>query len=114
MIIATVTGNLGGDAERKTVGHAGDTVTEFSVGSSKKVRDENVTTWVRCQLWGKRGDALAQYLTKGRHVTVVGELSARLYTNKDGATRQSVELRANDIDLGPAPKPRNDEGGEQW
>ena len=98
MIVTTVTGNLGKDAETKTVGSNGDFVASFSVASSKKVKGETVTQWVNCSLWGKRGEALAKFLKKGTPVTVVGELSARMY---DGQNEKglSVDLRVQDIAL---------------
>src|SRR6478736_4051626 len=46
MISATIIGNLGRDAETKTVG--GTTVTSFSVASSTKVKGEDATNWVTC------------------------------------------------------------------
>lgn len=99
MISATITGNLGRDAEIKTT-QSGDTICEFSVASSRRAKGgKDETTWVKCSLWGKRGQALSQYLTKGARVAVVGELSVREYAKKDGTKGVSIEVRASDIDL---------------
>lgn len=92
MIQAFVTGNLGKDAEMRQAGK--DSVCSFSVASGRKVKGEEQTTWVRCSLWGKRGEALAQYLTKGSKVAVAGELSTREYQGK-----MYVELRVAEIEL---------------
>jgi len=43
---------------------------------------------------GKRGDALAQYLTKGASVTVVGEFTLGEYDGKP-----QLNVRANEITL---------------
>lgn len=96
MMNATVTGHLGSDAETKQVGS--DSVTTFSVASSRKTKDGEETTWVRANLWGKRGESLRQYLTKGSSVTIVGELTLREYT-KDGVTKSSLDMRVADIAL---------------
>lgn len=96
MFYATISGNLGGNAETKQVGT--DSVTTFSVASSRKVKGEEKTTWARCNLWGKRGEALSQYLTKGTPVTVIGDLSTSQY-EKDGTTRFSLDIRVSDIKL---------------
>lgn len=96
MIFATVTGHLGKNAETREAGK--DLVTSFSVASSKKIKGEEVTVWVTCNLWGERGTKLAQYLTKGSAVTVVGELSTREYEGKNGKGF-SVELRVSDVAL---------------
>lgn len=90
MITAVVTGNLGRDAEVKDT-RVGK-VCSFSVASNKG-RDSD-TTWVRCSLFGKRGESLAQYLSKGTKVAVAGELSTHEYQGKT-----YLELRVSDIDL---------------
>ena len=92
MISATVSGNLGKDAETRNAGSG--TVTNFSVASTARVKGEKVTTWVRCALWGKRGESLQRYLTKGTRLAVSGSLSTREH---DGKTY--LELEAHDVDL---------------
>jgi single-strand DNA-binding protein len=95
MIVATVVGNIGKDAELR---HAGDTpVCSFSVASNRKVKGEDETTWCRVSVWGKRGETLSQYLTKGKKVVVVGELSTRDY---DGKTY--IEIRADQVEFAGA------------
>jgi single-strand DNA-binding protein len=97
MISTTVAGNLGKDAELRHTPN-GDSVCSFSVASNSKRGDKDVTTWVRCSLWGKRGTALMQYLTKGTRVAVSGSLSLREY-DKDGEARTSLELNVQDVAL---------------
>jgi single stranded DNA-binding protein len=97
MIHTTVTGNLGKDAETRQVGD--DSVTSFSIASNEKVKGEKITTWVRASIWGKRGSALAQYLTSGTKVCIVGTASLRSYQGKDGASQTSLEVRVIAIDL---------------
>jgi single-strand DNA-binding protein len=80
MIQAFITGRLGKDAELRQAGR--DNVCSFSVASGRKVKGEETTTWVRCSLWGKRGEALVQYLTKGTKIAVGGELSTREHNGK--------------------------------
>lgn len=92
MIQAFVTGNLGKDAETRQAGS--ETVTSFNVASNRKAKGNDVVTWIGCSLWGKRGEALKQYLTKGTKVAVSGELSTREYQGKT-----YVEVRVAEIDL---------------
>jgi single-strand DNA-binding protein len=92
MIVATVAGNIGKDAETRQAGK--DTVTSFSVASTEKSGDKKTTTWVDCSIWGKRGSALAQYLTKGSSVSVVGGLSTHEHNGKT-----YLKLRVDHIDL---------------
>lgn len=92
------TGNLGADAEsRFTPG--GDAVVSFSVGVKSGYGDKATTTWARCQLWGKRGESVAPYLTKGQLVGVSGEVSMREWQDNGGQKRSSLEVRVNDLTL---------------
>lgn len=90
----TIIGNLGSDVTTKTVGT--NTVAEFNVATSKKVKGESVTTWFRVSAWGKLGELAAAYLSKGRKCMVVGELNGRAYT-KDGEAKVSLDIFANEV-----------------
>lgn len=96
MIAATVCGNLGRDAELRDT-RAGS-VLSFSVASSQGKRGEETTTWVRCSLFGKRAEALAQYLTKGTRVAVAGSMSLREYEGRNGPGT-SLELLVSEVQL---------------
>ena len=50
-------------------------------------------------MFGKRGEALAQYLTKGQSVTVVGSVTEREWQDKEGAKRKSMDVRVSEIAL---------------
>jgi len=65
------TGNLGRDAEQKFI-PSGDSVVSFSVAVKSGYGDKATTTWAKCTMWGERGEAVAQYLTKGQLVGVSG------------------------------------------
>ena len=65
----TIAGNIGRDAVvRRT--NAGDAVAGVPVAVEERNGQDRRTLWFDCSLWGKRGEALAQYLTKGSRVTV--------------------------------------------
>ena len=105
----TITGTLGRDLELRKMPN-GDSVGSFSVADSQG--REKPTIWWNCQLFGKRADSLAQYLTKGQQVTVVGNITEREWTAQDGTKRKQMDVRVNDIALqggkreGAAPAPQ--------
>ena len=88
----TIAGRLGRDAELRTTN--GDPVLGFTVAVDARKGRDKVTNWWRVSLWGKRGEALAQYLTKGTSVTVTGEFSLDEYDGKP-----QLNIRANEIAL---------------
>jgi single-strand DNA-binding protein len=76
-----IAGNIGKDAETRTT-QGGDTVTSFNVAVEDRSGKEKVTLWFTCSMWGKRGDIMRQYLTKGSKVAVSGDLSTREHEGK--------------------------------
>ena len=92
----TIVGGLGRDAEIKYLNN-GDPICNFSVADSQG-RDKG-TIWWNCTLFGKRAEALSQYLTKGQSVTVVGTITEREWTDKTDTKRKSMDVRVNDIAL---------------
>jgi single-strand DNA-binding protein len=112
MNVWNFTGNIGRDAETRFT-PAGDAVTGFSVAVKAGYGDKATTTWVNCNIWGKRGETLAQYLVKGALVGISGECSLREYQDKEGQKKASLDVRVNDVTLlgkKPEGKPSRDEG----
>ncbi|MHB9879137.1 single-stranded DNA-binding protein [Pacificimonas sp. ICDLI1SI03] len=80
MQIITIAGRIGRDAETNSPN--GKPVCNFSVAVDQGFGNNKSTNWFRCALWGQRGEKLAQYLTKGSSVTVVGTLRIGEYQGK--------------------------------
>lgn len=93
----TITGNITRDAEVRHI-PSGDAVASFSVADNQG-KDKQAIFW-NCSLFGKRAESLAQYLTKGQAVTVVGTISEREFTDKNtGQPRKAMDVRVNDVAL---------------
>ena len=89
----TISGNIGKNAETRQTQN-GDSVTGWTVAVEDRQGKEKTTLWFDCTLWGKRGETLAQYLTKGSKVSVSGDLSKREYDGKTYLT-----IRADQVTL---------------
>lgn len=98
MNVWVFSGRLGGDAEQRFT-KAGTEVCQFSVATEAGYGERKSTTWARCTLFGKRGDALMPYLVKGQQVVVSGELALREWDNRDGVTKSSLEVKVNNVTL---------------
>lgn len=98
MNVWSFTGNLGGDAETRFTS-GGDAVTSFSIAVKSGYGEKATTVWAKCAIFGKRGESVSQYLTKGTQVGVSGELSMREWEDKEGGKRTSLEVRVNDVTL---------------
>lgn len=90
MISITIAGNLGADAELKMT-QGGQAILNLRVAAKDS---KGTTEWFRCALWGKRGEAIAQYLRKGTKVTIVGELA---FTEYNGQRQYEVSVNAIDF-----------------
>ena len=102
----TIAGGLTRDAVLRRT-QSGDPILGFSVGVSEG-RDKP-STYFDCSLFGKRGEVLAQYLTKGSKVTVCGDLSTREHEGKT-----YLQVRADQVTLqggGNRDKPESGGGG---
>src|SRR5262245_53973502 len=107
-------GHLGRDAE--TAYTASQTsVTKFSVATNRRWKDQQSgewkeeTDWSRVVLW--RGENVAPYLTKGKHVYVEGRLRNYSYDDKDGKKVYATEVVAEDVILLGG---RGEGGGEDY
>ena len=87
-------GRLGRDPEM-TYTPNGMAVCKFSLATSKKRKDgSELTAWHRCTAFGKTGEIIGQYMSKGRELYVEGELQYGQY-EKDGVTRYTTDIIVN-------------------
>ena len=87
----TIAGNIGKSAETRRTPN-GDAVTSWSLAVEERKGSEKRTIWFDCSLWGKRGESLAPYLTKGGKVAVSGELSTREHDGKTYLTVRAEQV----------------------
>jgi single-strand DNA-binding protein len=92
----SVSGNLGKDSEMRHLAN-GDAICSFSVADS--MGKDKATIWWNCSLFGKRAEALSPYLMKGQQVTVIGNVTEREWTDKEGGKRKSMDVRVSDVAL---------------
>lgn len=120
-------GNLTHDPETRSTPN-GVTVCSFTIAVNRRFASqggEKQTDFFRINAWRQLGDLCARYLTKGRKVAVIGELQARTYEAKDGTTRLSLDVSADEVEfLSPkgqedgsanysAPRPQQSHGSSQ-
>ena len=87
-----IAGNIGKDAVLRETQNG--SVLGFSVAVEDRTGKEKRTIWFDVSMFGKRGEALKQFCTKGTRVCVCGDFSTREYEGKTYLT-----VNASDITL---------------
>ena len=94
----TLIGNLTNDPEIRST-QTGKNVCTFTIAVNRKKVSEPQTDFFRINAWNGLADTCARFLTKGKKVAVVGELQARTYEDKQGKTRLSLDVSADEVEF---------------
>jgi single-strand DNA-binding protein len=95
-------GNLTRDPETRTTS-GGQSVTSFTLAVNRTWRGQDgsvqeAVSFIDCVAWGKPGEVIAQYLSKGRPVLVSGRLDQRSW-EQDGQKRSKIEVIVEDFNF---------------
>ncbi|HEX7478546.1 MAG TPA: single-stranded DNA-binding protein [Polyangiales bacterium] len=97
-------GNLGQDPELRYTQNS-QAVLNLRIATTESYFDTNTkerkekTEWHTVVLWGKRGEALNKFLSKGSRICVEGRLQTRTWEDKTGAKRYATDVNATNIIL---------------
>lgn len=58
----------------------------------KRPFKKDETDFINCIAFGKTGETIAQYLTKGRQLAVIGSIRTGSYDAKDGTKRYTTDI----------------------
>ncbi len=111
-------GYLGRDPELRYTPQ-GDAVCDFSIATNDRKRDksgewQDVPTWFRVTLWRNQAENAAKYLKKGSQVYIEGRLSLEEWTDREGATRQTLQVNGTDMRfIGSRGDSSGDRGGSE-
>ncbi len=96
-------GNLTRDPEMRTTS-TGLNVCSFTIAVNRRRSSQNNNNqpeadFFRITAWRQLGELCQKYLAKGRKVCVTGSVSVSTYEGKDGTTRASLDVTADDIEF---------------
>jgi single-strand DNA-binding protein len=97
-------GNVGREPELKMT-PTGRAVCEFSIAvnriSGKSDSGERIeqTDWYRISCWAGLAERAQQMISKGRLVYVEGRFTPRMYTDREGKERLSLDVNASDFQM---------------
>ena len=84
-------GRLTADPDLKFAAGTGTAVTRFSLAVTRPFKKDE-TDFINCISFGKTGETIAQYLTKGRQLAVTGSIRTGSYDAKDGTKRYTTDV----------------------
>lgn len=94
---AMLIGRVGKEADVRTVN--GEKVANFSLATSYKAGDKDITEWHNIVAWGKPAEVVEKYVRKGTSLFVEGPIQTRSWDDKQGVKRYTTEIRAFTIQL---------------
>jgi single-strand DNA-binding protein len=101
--VVTLVGNVVADPEVH-VTSSGATVARFRVASTPRHLDRQTNEWkdgesvfLSCSVWRQAGENVAESLTRGMRVIVVGRLKQRSYRNEKGENNSAYEVEVDEV-----------------
>ena len=106
---AILMGRLVRDPERRYT-QTNVPVTSFTLAvdrDRKGPNGERQTDFIDCVSWGKQGDFVKEWFTKGMMAIVVGRLQSRNWEDRNGNKRVSIEVNTDEVTFGETKKARD-------
>ena len=97
----TFIGRLTRDVDMKTTPN-GIAVASFTVAVDRKQKDTDgnkKTDFFNVNVWRGLADICSKYLSNGKKCYVRGELQVRSYSAKDGTTKVSLDVQADEVEF---------------
>ncbi|HVL63601.1 MAG TPA: single-stranded DNA-binding protein [Actinomycetota bacterium] len=98
----TLVGNITDDPELRFT-PSGAAVANFTVAVNRRTRNQD-GTWedrldgfFRCNCWRDMAENVAESLTKGTRVVVVGRLQQRSWEDREGNKRYEIEVQVDEV-----------------
>lgn len=99
----TVVGNLTDDPELRFT-PSGAAVANFTIASTPRTFNKDTQQWddgetlfLRCSVWKKKAENVAESLQRGYRVIAQGRLKQRSYETREGEKRTVVEMEVDEI-----------------
>lgn len=92
-------GRLTRDPELKFTPGTGAAVTTFTLAVDRRFKKEGQQSadFIPVVVWGKTAENTANYMSKGKLMSVAGRIETRSYEAKDGGRRYVTEVVADEV-----------------
>lgn len=84
-------GRLTKDPELRFAAGSGTAVCRFTLAVNRQFKKDE-TDFINCIAFNKQGEAITQYVTKGRQLAVIGNIRTGSYDGQDGIKRYTTDV----------------------
>ena len=84
-------GRLTKDPELRYAAGSGTAVCRFTVAINRQFKKDE-TDFINCVAFGKTGETITQYFTKGSKIAITGNIRTGSYDDKDGTKRYTTDV----------------------
>lgn len=84
-------GRLTKDPDLKFAAGTGNAVTKLTLAVNRRKKDDGAD-FINCIAFGKTGESIAQYFTKGKQIAITGNIRTGSYEAKDGTKRYTTDV----------------------
>ena len=108
-------GRLTKDPELRYAAGSGTAVCRFTLAVSRQFKKDE-TDFINCIAFNKQGEAIAQYVTKGRQLAVTGNIRTGSYDGQDGIKRYTTDVLVESFEfIGNSNKGNtNNQNNDYW
>lgn len=103
--VVTLAGNLTADPELRFLS-SGAALCSFTVACTPRAYDKQTGEWkdgqalfMRCSVWRRQAENVAESITRGTRVIVTGRLKQRDFQTKEGEKRSVMELDVEELGI---------------
>jgi single-strand DNA-binding protein len=99
---ATLIGRLAADPELRQTG-SGIAVTSFTIAVDRPYTkgSDRQTDWIDIVAWRNTAEFVCKYFQKGSPIIIEGSIQTRMWEDKAGQKRKSVEIVAENVEFPP-------------
>lgn len=91
-------GRLTKDPDLRFAAGSGTAVTRLTLAVNRPFKKDEAD-FINCIAFGKTGEIIAQYLTKGRQLAISGNIQTGSYEAKDGTRRYTTDVIIDSFDF---------------
>ena len=95
---AILIGRLTKDPELRFAAGSGTAVCRFTVAINRQFKKDE-TDFINCVAFGKTGETIAQYITKGKQIAVTGSIRTGSYEAQDGTKKYTTDIAVESFEF---------------